>query len=196
MAYPTVPDFPPFPGEVNVNLMLGGEHYDKVWNSLEDYLKSLGSYLDAELEKLDTRLTAAEARIEQVSQKLDNYITTNDARVKVVETRLTTAEADIDAVEQRLTDYIATNDKRVEAVEAKAKATETAFNEYKTATDEKISSMQADLAALKEDLTQTPASDAALTAGELAHVTDTSGTPGPGVFKSPQGWLYVGNPSA
>ena len=42
---------------------------------------------------------------------------------------------------------------------------------------------------------QNPDGDAVVTAGEISHVSDAAGTDGPGLFKTSDGWVYVGTPT-
>lgn len=85
MAYPTVPDFPPFKGEANVNLMLGGDWYDGTLNKIEDYLKSLGSYIDGEI-----------AEIFEALETLEQKVTKNTSDIAALTSRMGYAEAEID----------------------------------------------------------------------------------------------------
>lgn len=85
MSYPAVPDFPPFPGEANVNLMLGGEHYDKTWNDLEDYLRSLGAYVDEQDSALAERITVLESDVANLKRRMSAAETTiadHEQRIK------------------------------------------------------------------------------------------------------------------
>lgn len=85
MAYPTVPDFPPFKGEANVNLMLGGDWYDGTLNKIEDYLKSLGSYIDGEI-----------AEIFEAIEALEQKVTKNTSDIAALTSRMGAAEVEID----------------------------------------------------------------------------------------------------
>lgn len=85
MAYPTVPDFPPFKGEANVNLMLGGDWYDGTLNKIEDYLNSLGSYIDGEI-----------AEIFEALETLEQKVTKNTSDIAALTSRMGCAESEID----------------------------------------------------------------------------------------------------
>lgn len=57
MPYPTVPDLTPFEGQQRPSLLAGGP-YDEQLTAIEDYLRSLGSYVDGELATLDAKIDA------------------------------------------------------------------------------------------------------------------------------------------
>ena len=259
MSYPAVPDFPPFPGEANVNLMLGGEHYDRAWNDLEDYLRSLGAYVDEQDEAVKTECKGYTdtkvAELRQYVDEQDEAVKTEckgytDTKVAELRHLITNLQNDMRGVKAQL-EALRTGPTAIlpagiaQTVAPPAIANSNAYPLFNTQigtdgrctiTSPLLSHLYTLLANLmltapnadrnhvlgdvssRDDLTKdtvkvrssaaltaayeagpveekAPGTDAFLTAGELAHVSDRTGTAGPGVFKNKNGWLYVGQPS-
>lgn len=67
MPYPAVPDLVPFQPSVTPNLMADGP-YDQALTTIEDYLKSLGEYVDAQFHAIEERFADVEATIDTIEQ--------------------------------------------------------------------------------------------------------------------------------
>lgn len=67
MPYPAVPDLVPFQPSVTPNLMADGP-YDQALTAIEDYLKSLGEYVDAQFHAIEERFADVEATIDTIEQ--------------------------------------------------------------------------------------------------------------------------------
>ena len=58
MPHPTVPDLRAFSATVRPNLMNGGP-YDQQLTAIEEYLASLGDYVDAELARIESEIVSS-----------------------------------------------------------------------------------------------------------------------------------------
>lgn len=67
MPYPTVPDLVPFQPSVTPNLMADGP-YDHALTTIEDYLRQLGEYVDAQFNAIEERFANVEATIDTIEQ--------------------------------------------------------------------------------------------------------------------------------
>lgn len=67
MPYPTVPDLVPFQPSVTPNLMADGP-YDHALTTIEDYLRQLGEYVDAQFHAIEERFAGVESAIDTIEQ--------------------------------------------------------------------------------------------------------------------------------
>ena len=67
MPYPTVPDLVPFQPSVTPNLMADGP-YDQTLTTIEDYLRQLGEYVDAQFHAIEERFAGVESDIDTIEQ--------------------------------------------------------------------------------------------------------------------------------
>lgn len=148
MAYPDVPELDPYRPCAVPNLASGG-NYDQNLQAIEDYLNSLGTYVDAQdadlqeqIDGLDERLTSAETTIEQHGVRLD----TLEEKTDDLDWRVTVAESDIDSLEARAD----TAESDIDALEGRVDTAESDIAQAK----EDITELQNEQSALETRVTQ------------------------------------------
>ena len=95
MAYPTVPDLQPFAGNVTPDLRANGP-YDTTLTQIENYLKQLGAYVDAQIAEVRGEIPSSTdfATYEQLEQaktdvtELGNEVNTLDGTVSEINTKI------------------------------------------------------------------------------------------------------------
>lgn len=235
MAYPTVPDLVPFEPDMRPNLLLIGL-YDQQLTAIEDYLKKLGAYVDAQDAKLAERITALEGEVADLKRRMsaaEATIADHTERIEAIEPYIEALKTPVNvAVPARISDSGDTTEKQnvavlsftgdgpvtmsspaLEAIDRlianlmlaapngdhESVLGHLAGNtETLTTAAESVRSSAALTAAYESPAlpTQNPDGDAIVTAGEISHVSDTAGTDGPGLFKTSDGWVYVGTPTS